>query len=134
MKILGMTAALAAAAFLAVPTESRADVRVGVRIGDGYDYNRSNRNTWRTGYDRGLEDGRREGFKDVRRHERFSFWDEGRYRDGDAGYRGWMGPRYQYVSGYRRGFEEGYRSGYRSYGDYRDRRYGDDRDRRYDRY
>jgi hypothetical protein len=130
MKILGMTAALAPAAFLAVPTESRADVRVGVgiRIGDGYGYNRNYRNTWRTGYDRGVEDGRKEGFKDVRRHERFGYRDEGRYRDGDAGYHGWMGPRYQYVSGYRRGFEEGYRNGYRQYNRY------DDRDRRYDRY
>ena len=126
MKLLGMTAALAAAAFLAVPTESRADVRVGVGIRFSDGYNRTYRNTWRTGYDRGLEDGRREGFKDVRRHERFSYWDEGRYRHGDAGYHGWMGPRYEYVSGYRRGFEEGYRDGYR--------RSDDDRGRRYDRY
>lgn len=122
MKILGMTAALAAAAFVAVPTESRADVHVGVGIHVGNDYNRGYRNTWRIGYDRGFEDGEREGVKDGRRHERFSYRDEGRYRDGDGGYRGWMGPRHEYVNAYRRGFQEGYRNGYRRY-DYRDRRY-----------
>lgn len=122
MKRIGMTAALAAAAFVAVPAESRADVRagVGIQVGDGY--NRTHRNTWSAGYGRGFEDGQREGIKDLRHHERFSFWDEGRYRDGDVGYRGWMGPRYEYVSAYRRGFEEGYRKGYRRY-DYSDRRY-----------
>lgn len=132
MRFLGMGVALAAAAIVAVPTESRADVRVGVgiQVGDGYD--RTHRNTWSAAYDRGFEDGEREGIKDVRHHERFNYRDEGRYRDGDVGYRGWMGPRYEYVSAYRRGFEEGYRNGYRRY-DYRDRGY-DYGDRRYDRY
>ncbi len=75
-----------------------------------------------------------------------SFWRDGDYRKGTSGYKGWMGPRWEYANGYRRGFEAAYRRayasarrGYRGY--YGDERYGydgrggyDDRGRYDDRY
>ena len=116
---------------LAVPGASTADVRVGVGIHVGSDgwYGQRYRDTFRYGYDRGLQEGLHEGEKDARRDERFSFWDEGRYRDADRGYKGWMGPRREYANGYERGFEEGYRRAYRRF----DRRYDGrwDRDERH---
>jgi hypothetical protein len=129
MKLTLMTAGLLASALtLASAPEARADVRVGVgiRIGGGhYDA----RNTWRYGYDRGVDEGYREGERDARRNERFGYRDEGRYRDSDRGYKGWMGPRFEYESGYRRGFGEGYARAYRRFARY-DR---DDRREHYDR-
>jgi hypothetical protein len=102
---------------LAVPAMSTADFRVGVGIHVGSDawYGRQYRDTFRHGYDRGFQEGLREGEKDARKRQRFSYWDEGRYRDADRGYKGWMGPRREYASGYQRGFEEGYRRAYRRY-------------------
>lgn len=66
------------------------------------------------GYSRGYEEGAREGSKDSRRGHRFELWREGRFRDGDHGYRRQYGSRQSYVSGFRRGYEEGYRRGYDS--------------------
>jgi hypothetical protein len=114
---------------LAIPAPSQAEVRVavGVYFDSGHRYDRRYGGTFRIGYDRGYEDGYKEGVKDGRRGERYSFWDEGRYRDGDHGYRGSFGPRWEYANGYRNGFEAGYRSGFGPYG-YRhryDRRYHD---------
>jgi hypothetical protein len=83
------------------------------------------------GYSRGYDDGAKEGSKDGRRGTRFELQREGRYRDGDSGYRDRYGSRSSYVSGYRRGYEEGYRRGY--YTRSRDR-YSYERDYRYPRY
>jgi hypothetical protein len=66
------------------------------------------------GYERGYDEGAKEGSKDGRRGARFELWSEGRYRDGDHGYKNSYGPRPSYVSGYRSGYEEGYRRGYSS--------------------
>lgn len=118
---------LVAASMLAIPAPSAADVRIGVgiHIDNGYRRERYYQDTYGVGYDRGYEDGYREGGKDGRRHERYSFWDEGRYRDGDSGYKGRYGPRWEYRNGYRRGFEAGYRQGYEAYSyGYRDYRGG----------
>lgn len=118
MKRTVMTAGLLAATLtLASAPDARADVRVGVgiRIGGGhYD----SRGTFRYGYDRGIDEGYREGERDARRHERFGFYDEHRYRDSDRGYKGWMGPRFEYERGYRRGFAEGYANAYRRFARY----------------
>jgi hypothetical protein len=122
-----------ALSLLALPAQSQAGVHVGVgiRIDNGYYYDGRYPDTVRIGYHTGYDDGYNEGVKDARHHERFSFWDEGRYRDGDHGYHGRLGPRYEYVNGYRRGFESGYRRGFEtSRRDY-DRR--DDYRDRYDR-
>jgi hypothetical protein len=124
MKSLAATGLLAAS-MLAMPASSQADVRIGVGIRlDGH----SNR----IAYDQGYEDGYHEGRKDGHRRDRYGYWDEGRYRDGDHGYKGRYGPRWEYRNVYRRGFEEGYRRGYRSFHVRYDDRY-DDRYRRYDR-
>ena len=144
---------------LALPAAAHADTRFGVavyvgdegsayrsyRYGDyGYrDY--AYRNTYRLAYDRGLREGAEEGYKDGRKGHRFEMRSEGDYRDGDEGYKGWMGPKPVYVSGFRSGYAQGYRQsfarGRAECGDrrYEDGRYGyrdDDRyrgDERYDR-
>jgi hypothetical protein len=137
MKLTAMTAGLVTSALTLVPSAATraADVRFGVGIEVGGGYHRGFPATFRHGYDRGMHEGYREGERDARRHERFGFWDEGRYRDSDRGYRGWMGPRYEYARGYRRGFEEGYARAYRRFARYDryDRHDHYDRHDRYDR-
>jgi len=129
MRLTLMTAGLLTSALTLAPApEARADVRVGLGVRIGSDY-RDSRGTWRHGYNRGADEGYREGERDARRHERFGYRDEGRYRDSDRGYKGWMGPRFEYETGYRRGFEEGYARAYRRFA-----RYDRDRDDRDDRY
>jgi hypothetical protein len=117
MKLMLTTAGVIATMMLAGSAPARADVRVGVgiQIGPGY---RAYPGTFRYGYDRGVDEGYREGERDARRHERFAFRDERGYRDADRGYRGWMGPRYEYARGYQRGYEEGYARAYRRYARY----------------
>ncbi len=127
---------------MAAATPAQAGVRVGILFssdrayrGDyargygGYD----ERYTSRIGFDNGYRDGLRAGGNDDRHDRRFNFRDEGRYRDGDPGYRRDYGPRYAYIEGYRRGFEDGYRAGYRFETRREDNRRWDERhDRRYD--
>jgi hypothetical protein len=107
------TGGLALAGLLAVPPESQAETRVGIVIAhDSRDYRHSgyrHHDTYRLGYERGYQDGIRHGAKDGHRDDSYNFWHDRRYRRGDAGYRGWMGPRHEYVAGYRRGYEQGYR-------------------------
>ncbi len=141
MKALAMAGIMAAAAVVALPSESRADWRIGVVIGQNRDWYgargdwRGTGPAYRYGYDRGWRDGSREGQRDGRRSRDPRFWRDGDFRDGDSGYKRWMGPRPDYTSGYREGYSQGYR---RAYGatrpDWRDRgydrdRYRDDRDR-----
>jgi flagellar biosynthesis/type III secretory pathway protein FliH len=57
------------------------------------------------GYEKGVEDARRNRSYDPRRHE----W----YRSGDRHYDGRFGPREQYKDVYRQGFMDGYDRGYR---------------------
>ena len=99
--------AIAATVALNSTPQAEAGVRVGVVIAsdrgvyndrDGY---RGRYNVERIAYDNGYRDGIREGEKDDRRDDRFNYRDEGRYRDGDAGYRREYGPKYEYVSAYR---------------------------------
>lgn len=111
---------------------AQAGVRVGVVVAAGRSpyYDRDGYGgryrIERLAFDHGFRDGLREGEKDDRHDDRFEYRDEGRYRSGDSGYRREYGPRYAYVSAYRRGFVEGYRRGY---GNIRWGRY-DDRDGR----
>jgi hypothetical protein len=139
MKVTWMAGILAAATGLALPARSEAGARIGIGImvGDrGYDrYGYGDRgayvNTFDVGYNRGYHDGLNRGRHDGEHNDRFDFWRERCYRNGDAGYRREFGPKYEYVNGYRRGYEEGYRRAYRQTrfdyrGDYH-RGYGDDR-------
>ena len=145
MKLELMTVGLLTSALtLVLSADTRAaDVRVGVGVqfGGGYNDGRYNdgryndgRNPFQYGYARGRDEGYREGERDARRHERFSFYDEKSYRDCDRGYKGWMGPRGVYENGYRRGYQEAYTQAFRRFArwDYRGGDLGYDYDRRYD--
>jgi hypothetical protein len=72
------------------------------------------------GFRLGYHDGRSAGYRDSGRRDRRSFWDDGRYRRGDYGYRRHFGPRSEYIAGYRSGYERGY-DDRRSRNRYRDR-------------
>lgn len=63
------------------------------------------------GYRRGHHEGLREGARDARHDDRYQFRD-GRYRDGDTGYRRQYGSRGSYIAGFRRGYQVGYDRGY----------------------
>ena len=115
-------AAVAVLPLLAQPARA-ADVRVGVgitvgandpRYGTPYGYGNGRRpaSTYRYGFDRGRAEGARDGYHDGSRGRRFELYREGDFRDADKGYKGWMGPRYEYARGYQRGFEQGYRQAY----------------------
>jgi hypothetical protein len=72
----------------------------------GYGYaNPATDHGLREGYEKGLEDARKNRSFDARRHE----W----YRDGDRHYNSRYGSRERYKDLYRRGFQEGYERGYR---------------------
>ena len=126
MKTALWAAAALATAGLALPAPSRADTRFGIGIVAGSDYYGDRQGeAYRYGYERGSREGAEHGFKDGRRGKSPNPWRHGEYRDGDHGYHGWMGPRWDYASGYRRGYETSYRRAFSSSGPaYRD---GDDR-------
>ena len=107
-----ITLSAAAATVLAVTNPAQADVRVGVVVVAQRDGYRNRVTVERIAFDQGYRDGLREGERDDRRDDRFGYRDEVRYREGDAGYRREYGPRYAYMSAYRRGFVDGYRRGY----------------------
>jgi flagellar biosynthesis/type III secretory pathway protein FliH len=71
---------------------------------DGYNSPAFDNGT-RDGYEKGLEDARKNRSFDVLRHA----W----YRSGDRHYEGRYGSREQYRNIYRRGFQQGYDRGYR---------------------
>jgi len=103
---------------LGAPSDAGAGPTLSVRValghgGRGYDQ-RHARNAYRVGYDRGYGHGRREAERDLRRHRRFGFWNDGRYRQADHGYRSRVGPRPPYRRGFRHGYEAGYRSAVRA--------------------
>ena len=72
--------------------------------GAGY-YSPAFDNGARDGYEKGVEDARKNRSFDPRRHK----W----YRDAERHYRGEYGPREPYRDVYRRGFQQGYEQGYR---------------------
>ena len=72
--------------------------------------------------ERGYEDGLKRGRRDGDHRDRFDPTRDGKYRDGDRGYKSSYGPRYEYVRAYRRAFEQGYRDGFAPY--YASGRYG----------
>jgi hypothetical protein len=130
MKATWMAGVLAAAGMLAAPARLQAAPGVGIGIliggdhdrrdgyGQSYDYGRD---AYRIGYDRGFEEGIKHGAKDGHKGESYNFWHDKRYRNGDSGYKGYYGPKHEYVAGYRRGYEAAYR---RAYVETRHRHYG----------
>ena len=88
----------------------------------------------RVGFEKGYEDGLKRGRRDGDRGDRFDPTRDGRYREGDHGYKSRYGPRSLYVRSYRRGYEEGYRDGFAPYrGSWRGS-YGRNGSGRYDAY
>jgi hypothetical protein len=71
----------------------------------GYGYSPALDSGARDGYEKGIEDARKNRSFDPVRHK----W----YRDAERNYRGEYGPRDQYRDVYRRGFQQGYERGYR---------------------
>jgi hypothetical protein len=137
MKRLWTAGLLVAGAALALPAASQAaDWGISVRVGADYGHGPGSRESgpaFRYGYDRGWREGSDEGRNDCRKRRDPRYWREGEYRDGDKGYKRWMGPKWDYAAGFRQGYEAGYRRAYaafrRGYG-----RDDDDRYRRDDRY
>jgi hypothetical protein len=104
---------LAAGAAVAWPQAAAADGRLVVGAGVSHDPgHRGAGPAFRYGYDRGWREGSEEGHRDGRRCRDARFWRDEEYRDGDRGYKRWMGPRWDYVAGFRQGYESGYRRAY----------------------
>ena len=113
MKRLLLAGMLVAGVAALWPQESAADWRGGVGIGVSHDRgSRGAGPAFRYGYDRGWREGSEEGHRDGRRRRDPRFWRDDEYRDGDRGYKRWMGPRWDYAAGFRRGYEAGYRRAY----------------------
>ena len=84
------------------------------------------RGRWATGrydpaFQTGAADGYEAGLKDAQSRRRFDPISEGRYRDGDRGYKREYGSKDLYKATYREGFRTGYEDGYVDGGRY-DRR------------
>jgi hypothetical protein len=114
-----MAGVLVVAGVALQPVDAGADVHVsgGVVITDRTDGGyrggyRGDGPAFRYGYDRGWREGSEEGRHDGRKRRDPRYWREGEFRDGDRGYRGWMGPRWDFVRGFREGYEAGYRRAY----------------------
>jgi len=113
MKRLLVAGMLVAGAAAVWPQASAADWRGGAPLVMSHDYgSRRAGPAFRYGYDRGWREGSEEGHRDGRRRRDARFWRDDEYRDGDRGYKGWMGPRWDYAAGFRQGYESGYRRAY----------------------
>jgi len=113
MKRLLVAGMLVAGAAAAWPQASAADWRGGVGLEVSRERGlRGAGPAFRYGYDRGWREGSEEGHRDGRRRRDARFWRDDEYRDGDRGYKGWMGPRWDYAAGFRQGYESGYRRAY----------------------
>lgn len=142
MKRLALAGVVMVAGIAAAPNARAGDLRFsgGIVInagGDrGYDDHwRGGNQAFRYGYDRGWRDGSDEGNHDGRKHRDPRYWREGEFRDADRGYKGWMGPRWDYTRGFREGYAAGYRRAYAASRPWQDRDRWDGRsDRRDDRY
>jgi Ca2+-binding EF-hand superfamily protein len=67
---------------------------------------------FRTGYDRGLAEGRDAGRQDFQNNRRWDLEGQRELEQADSGYQTSLGPRADYQSGYREGFRRGYREGF----------------------
>jgi hypothetical protein len=108
MKRLWLVGLLVTGTAATTSTQASADRRVALGVSQDLGA-RGTGPAFRHGYDRGWREGSEEGHNDGRHRRDPRFWREGEFRDGDRGYKGWMGPRWEYASGFRRGYEAGYR-------------------------
>ncbi|MDQ3070828.1 MAG: hypothetical protein M3R55_14010 [Acidobacteriota bacterium] len=67
---------------------------------------------YKSGYDRGLTEGRVAGREDRTRNQGWDLEGQRELEQADSGYAASMGPRAEYQGGYREGFRRGYREGW----------------------
>jgi hypothetical protein len=67
---------------------------------------------WRTGYDRGIQEGRMAGREDYVRNQGFDLEGQRELERADSGYTPQVGSLSDYQSGYREGFRNAYRAGF----------------------
>jgi hypothetical protein len=67
---------------------------------------------WRTGYDRGTQEGRAAGREDFTRHQGWDLEGQRELERADSGYTPQMGTRSDYQAGYREAFRIAYRAGF----------------------
>jgi EF hand len=67
---------------------------------------------YRSGFDRGLLDGRQAGQEDRQNNRAWDLEGQRELEQADAGYQNSMGRRDHYQAGYRAGFRQGYRQGF----------------------
>jgi hypothetical protein len=104
---------LLAGAALAWPPGGGAEGRLANELGGGHDRGpRGAGPAFRYGYDRGWREGSEKGHRDGRRCREARSSRDDALRDAGRGYRTWMGPRQDYVAGFRQGHESGYRRAY----------------------
>ena len=86
----------------------------------------NNADVSRLAYDRGFNDGIRDGERDARSRDAYRYQDERAYQRADAGYDRRYGSADRYRAFFREGYVDGYAQGYRRYGPQygRDDRYG----------
>src|SRR4029453_8026982 len=111
MKNAACVVVLAAGA-VAAPATARAETRAGIGVAVAAPYPGYSRDAYSLGFQRGIREGAEEGQSDGRHHRAFDFWRDGDFRKGTDGYKGWMGPKWDYANGYRRGYESAYRRAY----------------------
>lgn len=128
--------AVVAAETVTAPAAARADAPLGgtvvVEIGRadrGWPAAEGRAPAFRYGFDRGWREGSEEGHRDGRRRRDPRCWRHDELPDSDRGYRGWMGPRRDYLAGFRDGFRAGYRRAYAAARPRGSERYGDSRPR-----
>ena len=73
---------------------------------------RQQANAYRSGYERGMADGRTAGREDKTRRNRWDLEGQRELESADAGYTSGMGRRQDYQAGYRAGFRVGYADGF----------------------
>ncbi len=79
----------------------------------GDSYNGSARSTaWRTGYERGIQEGRMAGREDFVRNQGYDLEGQRELEQANSGYTPQAGSYSDYQSGYREGFRNAYRDGY----------------------
>ncbi len=71
---------------------------------------------WRTGYDRGLQEGRAAGREDFTRRQGWDLEGQRELVGADSGYTPQVGMRTEYQAGYREGFRDAYRAGFTAAG------------------
>ena len=72
----------------------------------------------RIAYDQGYRDGAKEGEKDARRGDRYSYQDERDFQRGDHGYNRNLGDRERYRQTFRDGYANGYSDAFNRYSRY----------------